>query len=65
MSVPGRKIEASGNWKSLQISSKLREQGLLGIEELSEYSLKKIRSKKKCPVKDDKNESKLKPVRFL
>lgn len=46
MSKAGRKIEASGNWKSLQISSQLREQGLLGIEELADYSLKKVKRKK-------------------
>ena len=46
MSKAGRKIEAAGNWKSLQISSQLREQGLLGIEELADYSLKKVKRKK-------------------
>jgi hypothetical protein len=54
MSISGRKIEAGGNWKSLQISSQLLEQGLLGIEELSDYSLKKIRKKKKI-LKEDKD----------
>jgi len=45
--ISGRKFSAAGNWKSLQISSQLRDQGLLGIEELTDYSLVKV--KKKTP----------------
>ena len=45
MAMTGRKIQADGNWKSLQISAELRDQGLLGIEELSDYSLVKVKNK--------------------
>ena len=47
MALTGRKIHADGNWKCLQISAELRDQGLLGIEELSDYSLIKVKNKAK------------------
>ena len=54
--ISGRKFSAAGNWKTLQISSQLRDQGLLGIEELTDYSLVKV--KKKTP-KISVNENKV------
>lgn len=48
MSKLGKKVLITGDWKGLEFNDDLRNQGLAGIEELTNYSLS---SKKKTPVK--------------
>ena len=52
--IKGQKIQAAGNWKSLQISSQLRDQGLLGIEELTDYSMVKVKKNPKSKLAEVK-----------
>ena len=52
--IKGQKIQAAGNWKSLQISSQLRDQGLLGIEELTDYSMVKVKKNPKSKLVEAK-----------
>lgn len=45
MSATGKKVKIVGSWKGLEFNDDLRRQGLLGIEELTNYSLGKAKKK--------------------